>query len=237
MKVLIVDDEMLAIQRLQKLLEKIEGFTCVDTAQDGGEALEKIRLVHPDIVLSDIRMPDMDGIELVKAAKEDNTIHSVFIFTTAYEEHALKAFDLQVSGYLLKPINQEKLLEALQRAAQLVVSNKQNNARQHLSASSRGKVTLIPIDDVRLLQAEHKYVTVYHTGGEALIDESLKNLEDEFPHYFFRVHRNALVAHKYVEALDKDEDGQYFITIQGIDIKPVVSRRLLADVRQWIKRL
>lgn len=238
MKVLIVDDEPLAVARLQKQLQSIEGFECAATASDGREALDIIRELKPDIVLSDIRMPDIDGIGLVEQAAQLSGKIPIFIFTTAYEEHALQAYDLQVIGYLLKPVNAEKLKQALHQAEQLAeAKQKSETQRQYLTASLRGNIELIPIENIRVLYAEHKYVTVHHTFGEALLDMSLKSLEEEFPHYFKRVHRSALVAEKYVEGLEKAADGQYHLKLQGVDFKPLVSRRMIADVRQWLKEL
>ena len=112
-----------------------------------------------------------------------------------------------------------------------------NETRHHLSASCRGNIELIPLDSVRLLQAEHKYVTVYHTGGESILDESLKTLEHEFPNRFKRVHRNALVSVEHVCAMEKNSDGQTILKIADIENQPIVSRRLVADVRQWLKQL
>lgn len=237
MNVLIVDDEALAVQRLQKMLSELDGYHVVGTAADGAEALAKIEQLRPDIVLSDIRMPDVDGIELAAALRQNPHLHSVLIFTTAYEDHALQAFDLQASGYLLKPVGREKLQQALARAARLVDVQLQQMERAHLTATSRGRIELIPLSNVRLLQAEHKYVTVYHTQGESLLDDSLKTLEEQFPAHFRRVHRNALVAFHYVESLEKGDDGQYYLSLKDVDCKPQVSRRLLADVRQWLKQL
>lgn len=237
MKVLLVDDEPLAVQRMEKMLAEIDGYLCVGSASNGAQAMQKIELLKPDIVLSDIRMPDMDGIELAKLLRQSPHLQTVLIFTTAYEEHALQAFDLQASGYLLKPVNKDKLLLALERASQWVLGQRKNSGRKHLSASSRGKIELISLDDVRLLQAEHKYVTVYHKHGEALIDDSLKMLEDEFPEQFKRVHRNALVSVEHIESLEKGDDGQYYVKLQDIAQTAQVSRRLLADVRHWLKQL
>lgn len=238
MKVLIVDDEALAVTRLQRLLELVQGFSCVATASDGNEALEKIRQYQPDIVLTDIRMPDMDGIELVKQANSDGDISTVFIFTTAYEEHALEAYHLHVSGYLLKPINAEKLQQALENASKLVSYHQSEQLKQqHLTVSLRGNIELIPLENVRILHAEHKYVTVHHRHGEALLDSSLKTLEEEYPDIFKRVHRSVLVAKDYVESLEKASDGQYHVKVKDVDYKPLVSRRMLSDVRQWLKGL
>lgn len=237
MKVLIVDDEPLAVQRLQKMLDELDGYRCVGTASNGAQALEQIKRLQPDITLSDIRMPDMDGIGLATQLKIQPDLKTVLVFTTAYEDHALQAFDLEASGYLLKPVSKDKLSQALQRAARLVETRPESTMRQHLTATTRGKIELIPLANIRLLQADHKYVSVYHTHGEALIDDSLRMLEEEFPQLFKRVHRNALVSVQHVETLRKEADGNYYLSLQGISISPQVSRRLLADVRQWLKGL
>ena len=237
MKVLIVDDEPLARQRLQKMLSDISGYDCVGEAENGQQALEKIARLHPDITLLDIRMPDMDGMAVAQAVNDDARLDTILVFTTAYEDHALQAFDLRAAGYLLKPFSREKLLQALEQASRLVGSKPKVHSRQHLSASTGGRIELIPLENVRLLQAEHKYVTVYHTQGESILDESLKMLEEEFPGLFRRVHRNALVAVNYIKALEKTSSGQYVVRMADIDQTAAVSRRLLSDVRSWLKRL
>lgn len=232
-KVLIVDDESLARQRLLKMLESIEGFDAIDEARNGQEAVEKVQKLEPDIVLLDVRMPGMDGMEAAKLIQEQG-LKATVIFTTAYDEYAIKAFDVNAQGYLLKPIQQEKLEHTLQQIAQ---QKPPGNSRTHLSASARGSVQLIALKDVRVLQAEHKYVTVYHTGGESIIDESLKSLETQFPELFKRVHRNALVSCEHISAMEKNAEGQYVLRIADTDIMPTVSRRLVSDVRQWMKHL
>ena len=243
MKVLIVDDEQLARQRLEKMLESIDGFEPIGQAENGEKALAMIRELNPDIILLDIRMPGVDGLGVANTlANQAEEAGCAVIFTTAYEEHALDAFDLHASGYLLKPVNREKLAKALKQAARLVGSPPETTSehpdhRSHLSASSRGKVELIPLGNVRLLLAEHKYVTVYHTGGESILDESLKMLEDEFPDIFRRVHRNALVSFKHVKALKKNASGQFVLKIMDTDAEPIVSRRLVTQVRNWMKQL
>lgn len=241
MRVLIVDDEQLARQRLEKMLETIDGYTSIGQADNGEKALTMINELKPDIVLLDIRMPGIDGLGVASAlANSVNNSGCAVIFTTAYEEHALDAFDLHASGYLLKPVNKEKLHKALDQAARLVnTSVKATDAehRIHLSASSRGKIELIPLENVRVLQAEHKYVTVFHTHGESILDESLKMLEDEFPDMFKRVHRNALVSPRHVQGLSKNALGQYILKMADTNARPIVSRRLVTEVRIWMKQL
>ena len=238
MKVIVVDDEPLARQRLQKMLAEIDGFECVGEAGNGAKAIELINRQQPDIALLDVRMPGIDGLGVAKAISERKTEQPcTVIFTTAYDEYALEAFDVQASGYLLKPISMEKLRKALDKAARVSEAVSLADKRTHLSASSRGKVELIALSDVRILQAEHKYVTVYHVHGESILDESLKMLEEEFPEYFKRVHRNALVSIRHVLALEKNQQGQYELKVADTDVRPLVSRRLATEVRNWMKQL
>jgi two-component system response regulator AlgR len=232
-KVLIVDDESLARQRLIKMFDDIDGFEIVGEAANGAIALEQLQALKPDVVLLDIRMPGIDGLQVAKTIEEQGLASKV-IFTTAYDEYALDAFDVQAQGYLLKPVNKEKLVKALRL---LPPAEKLAHSRTHLSASSRGNIELIPLESVRILQAEHKYVTVYHTGGESILDESLKALETQFPDLFQRVHRNALVSVDHVLSMHKNSDGQYALKIADMEIRPVVSRRLVSDVRNWMKQL
>lgn len=229
--ILVVDDEALARARIIKMLALVPGFDVIGEADSGEQALQAIQSLKPDVVLLDIRMPGLDGMAVAKAIEAEG-LPCDFIFTTAYDEYAVDAFDVQAKGYLLKPVKQEKLQKVLQSLHPEV-----NEARHHLSASSRGNIELIPLDTVRLLQAEHKYVTVYHTAGESILDESLKTLESEFPQRFKRVHRNALVSVEHVCAMEKNSDGQVVLKIADIENQPIVSRRLVADVRQWLKQL
>ena len=234
-KVLIVDDEPLARQRLVRLLESIDGYEVIGQACDGASAIEQVDALKPDIALLDIRMQGVDGLDVAKAIDEKG-LDTVVIFITAYDEYALDAFDAKAQGYLLKPVDSEKLEKVLQQASR-GISAYSVHQRTHLSASSCGNIELIPLSTVRLLQAEHKYVTVYHTGGESILDESLKSLEDQFFSLFKRVHRNALVSVDHILSMGKNSEGQYTLTIADTEIKPVVSRRLVSDVRHWMKQL
>ena len=233
-RVLVVDDEQLARQRLESMIDSIDGYEVCGMASQGEEALELCRQLQPDIALLDIRMPVLDGMQTAEImAKED--FRTKVIFTTAYDEYAIDAFEVAAQGYLLKPINKEKLEKVLMSVA--AKAGFLADGRSHLSASSRGNIELIPLDNVRVLQAEHKYVTVYHTQGESILDESLKSLENEFPNSFKRVHRNALVSAAHVVSMEKNIDGQYELKVEDCDVQPLVSRRLVSEVRGWMKKL
>ncbi|GAB4350086.1 MAG: alginate biosynthesis regulator AlgR [Gammaproteobacteria bacterium] len=242
MKLLIVDDEALARSRLRDIVEPLEGWEVAGEAANGREALEQIEALQPDVVLLDIRMPVMDGLEAARHLSQLAEPPAV-IFTTAYGDHALDAFETHAVGYLLKPIRRERLTQALERAQQptrAVLAAMENEsqasrARTHLCARYRGKLELIPVEEVIYFQADQKYVTVRHTRGSVLIEESLKSLEEEFGERFLRIHRNALVAEAYLAALETDA-GHARIGFRDIDDRLEVSRRHLPGVRKRLRR-
>jgi two-component system response regulator AlgR len=208
----------------------------------GLQAIEVAQREHPEVVLLDIRMPGMDGLEAARHLASLEEPPAV-IFCTAYEEHAIEAFEVQAVGYLLKPVRSEKLAEAmasgqrLNKAQLLALSQPAGSRRTHISARTRRGIELVPIEDVRYFQADQKYVTVLHIGGELIIDEPLRELEDEFGEMFLRVHRNALVAVRHIEGLERGTDGHYRIRLRGADASLDISRRHVAAVRRLVKRL
>ncbi|RMF00726.1 MAG: DNA-binding response regulator, partial [Alphaproteobacteria bacterium] len=193
-------------------------------------------------VLMDIRMPGMDGLEVARHFAELEEPPAV-IFCTAYEEHAVQAFELEAVGYLLKPVRRENLEVALTKAqrvnkAQLAaLSDERPPRRTHISARTRRGIELVPVDDVRYFQADQKYVTVRHGDGEIIIDETLKELEEEFGDRFVRVHRNALVAARFITGLNRQADGHYQIQLKDVEELVDISRRHVAAVRKLVKSL
>ena len=242
MKVLVVDDELPARARLKEMLNDIPGCEITGEAANGREALQLWESKHPVVRLLDIRMPIMDGLETARhLAAQDNP--PAVIFTTAYDEFAVEAFDTHAIAYLLKPVRQERLAKALAEAARLnrvqlnkvATDTKTKNVRQHICARLRERLHVVPVENVQCFIADQKYVTVCHTGGELLIDEALKDLEAEFSPDFMRVHRNALVARKYIQSLDKSEDGRFLIRLHGREQRVEISRRLVAEVRAQLR--
>ena len=244
MRVLIADDEPLARQRLRDLLADIGGHEIVGEASNGREALEVADIADADLVLLDIAMPVLDGLEAAHHLSRFDPAPAV-VFCTAYDKHALAAFEAKAVDYLVKPIRRERLLEALDRAqrytgervAALAEALPEAQRRSHLCARLRGSLRLIPLDDVRYLQAEEKYVVVHHLRGEDLIEDSLKSLEEEFGSRFLRIHRNCLVARDQLQELRRDNDGRVFVKLQSGEELLEVSRRAVPALRQLVRVL
>lgn len=255
MNVLIVDDEPLARARLSRLIAQMSEYTVVAEAENGEQAIACFQQYYPDLILMDIRMPVMDGLDAAKqiAASEQPP---AMIFCTAYDDYALRAFDANAVDYLLKPVNRDKLAQALAKAQTLNrlqlsaldegqqvtgdVPPVETEQRSHICAKSSRGVELIALDDVRYFLADQKYVTVYYMVddkvAEILIDDSLKELEREFSNRLVRVHRNALVAIHHIQGLERCESGAR-VKLAGLDQGPQVSRRHMPAVRQLLKSL
>ena len=238
LKVLIVDDEPPARERLRSLLGELAEVVVVGEAVSGPEALALTHDLSPDIVLLDVRMPGMDGLE---TARHPNVLEEppAVIFTTAYDEYAVEAFAAHAVGYLLKPVRKEQLAAALSRAGRLTRAQLQKLAavgagarRTHIAARSREGLKLIPIEEVQYFLADRKYTTVAHVQGEDLIEDSLRLLESEFGAAFVRIHRNALVAVKHLERIERGADGQYLVHLRGCTAPLAVSRRMAGELRE-----
>jgi two-component system response regulator AlgR len=245
MNVVIVDDEPLARDRLKRMIAAIGGYQIVGQAGNGQEAIEVCKKVSPDVVLMDVRMPGMDGLAAAQHLAELDVPPAV-IFCTAYNDYAVEAFSSQAIGYLLKPVKSEDLAAALERTRRINKAQLNElqqspqfstSGRTHITSKSRRGIDLVPVADIRMFQADHKYVTAYFAEGDALLDETLKELEDEFQGRFIRVHRNALIAIAHIEGVERNLDGQYHVKLSGLDMRPQVSRRHVADLRKLLDQL
>lgn len=242
MKVVIADDEPLARERLRMLLDELGGIQIVADAADGYEALHACAEHQPDLVLLDIAMPGIDGLETARHLAAFDPRPAV-VFCTAFDVHALSAFEAEAIDYLVKPVRAERLAAALQRvrtfaagrgAAPVAMVGRQ---RSHLCARLRGSLRLIPLEDVHYLHAEEKYVIVHHARGEDLIEESLKSLEEEFGERFVRIHRNCLVARHEIVELRRCADGHVNVMLRHGKQPLEVSRRCVAGLRGTLQQL
>jgi len=244
-RVLIVDDEAPARDRLRQLLEDDPQHAVVGEAGNGEAAIDAVAETNPDVVLLDIRMPGLSGIEV---AHHLNALADppAIIFATAYDEYAIEAFETNAIGYVLKPVRRERLEKALRQAAR--ISNKLigrideasglDIRRNHVCARVGDRLVLIELANINCFQADQKYVRVHHTGGEHLIDESLKALEKEFPDKFVRIHRGALVSIAHIESIRKTSDGQTAVALRDSPGDPdslIISRRHVADVKRRLR--
>ncbi len=254
LRIFIVDDEPSARNRLRELLNDCSeqlALEVVGEAGNGQEALDKLMETPADVVLLDIRMPQMDGIELAqhlhklpKPALNMAKWPPVIIFTTAYDVYAIKAFELHAIDYLLKPIRLKRLFEALTRARDAVPVQTEvlrellPEPRKFLSIHERGKIHLVPIEQVLYLRAELKYITVRTAEHEYLLEESLTALEKEFAARFVRIHRNSLVAKEAIKGFEKGggEEGEgsgWMVKLKGLDELLPISRRQQHIVKEF----
>lgn len=245
--VFVVDDEEPARQRIRELLTDCNAqiaLEVVGEAANGVEALEKLAARHADVVLVDIRMPQMDGIEL---AQHLNKLEKppVIIFTTAYDNYAIQAFEQHAVDYLLKPIRLGRLFEALTRARAAVpvksevLQELMPEPRKNLSIHERGKILLIPVETILYLRAEMKYITVRTAEREFLAEEALGSLEKEFAARFIRIHRNCLVAKSEIESFEKVADegneSHWTVKLKGLEERLPISRRQQHVVKEFRK--
>ena len=249
MRAVIVDDEPLARERLKRLLVEFPDLKVVAEAPDGESALDICEDEEPDIVFLDVRMGLVDGLQVARRLAEQDMPPAV-IFTTAYPEHALSAFDAHADGFLVKPVRADKLAEAINAARRLsraqasapprpAPTAANSPAREFILASTRDGLVRVPVMDVVYFYADQKYTTVHHINGEVLIEESLKTLEEDLSPWFLRVHRKALVATRFIASLERrretdGEDSMHWLRMRHAEQLLPVSRRRLAEVRRFL---
>ena len=251
LKILLVDDEPLARDRLRMLLGDIAGqlpSEVVGEAGNGLAALAFLREQPVDIVLADIRMPGMDGIELAGHLGRLASAPAV-IFTTAYDNYAVQAFDLCALDYLLKPVRAQRLLTALQKIPAVpppdpavlagIGREVRGGGRSHLSCHERGRLLLVPVNEILYLKADLKYVTARTVEREYLLDDALTHLESEFAERFLRLHRAVLVARSALAGFERaagdDAEAYGWALLRGVSEKLPVSRRQWAPAKALVK--
>jgi two-component system response regulator AlgR len=240
-----VDDEAPARRRMREVLAdcgQSMPLQVIAEADNGVVALEHAERDRPDAVLLDIRMPGMDGIEVAQHMQKLPRTPAI-IFTTAYDNYACQAFEINAVDYLMKPVRAERLAAALGKARQLSLAmldalrEAHPKARTHLSLSEKGRLKLVPVNDILYFKAELKYVTVKTGDHEYLLEESLVKLEAEFGDQFLRIHRNCLVARSKIDQIGKtsgNEEGHY-VRLHGLDEPLPVSRRQYSQLRDLLR--
>lgn len=255
LSLLLVDDEPLARARLRALLgdlAEVSPNRVAGEAESGAAALAWLMAAAPgakvDVLLVDIHMPGMDGLELAAHLGRLPEPPGV-IFTTAYEQHAVQAFELDAIDYLLKPVRAERLKAALDKARQRrplpaperlqrLGQELRGGGRRHLPCHERGRLLLVPVDEVLYFKADLKYVTARTRTREYVLDETLTGLEAEYPH-FLRLHRGVLVARPALAGLERaaDDDEAYgWALLRDVPEKLPVSRRHWSALREGLRR-
>lgn len=231
LKVMLVDDEPLALSRLRRLLAERDDAELCGEAKNGSRALDLIRETRPEVVLLDVEMPGDSGVSVAEAINRMGD-PPVIIFVTAYENYAVEAFGVRALDYLVKPVRPERLGEALARAREA----RPVTGRRALNARVGDRTLRIPLDEVRMLKATDKYTQVVHLSGVHLVDDSLASLEKEFSERFVRIHRATLVSRAHIVELFRDAAGVERLRLAGCEPAPKVSRRNLSYVRRLLRR-
>ena len=256
LRVLLVDDEALARQRLEDLLRHQSNVEIVGTADNGEAAVAAIRLLKPDLVFLDVQMPGKTGLDVISTIGPDDMPATVFV--TAYDQYALKAFDLAAIDYLVKPFDDERFEQAFARARRLVELEEVDRLSEQLRAvlhggtpaaaappgkaeyleriavETRGQVRVVPVEDIEYITASGPYAEL-HAGGRAhVIRERMQMLEERLdPAKFFRIHRSAIVRLDQIETLLKDPGGDYGVKLRsGVQLS--VSRNRVEQLERWM---
>ena len=230
---IIADDEVLARQKLRHLLEDEEDVEIVGEGATAQETVELAQLTEPDVILLDIQMPGMDGFDVVSALSSGKPAAPPrIIFTTAFDQYALRAFEINAVDYLLKPFTRERLQQAMQRVReQLSLQNDGTKALKRpdepyttrIVFKSRGRILFLPISDIRWIGAEENYVRICTDRENHLLRETMANFEGRLdPKSFIRVHRSAIVNLQYVKEIRTDSlEGESFVLMQDGQKVPV----------------
>ncbi|HUX60296.1 MAG TPA: response regulator [Ignavibacteriaceae bacterium] len=232
-KALIIDDEKLAREIVKKYLEDIEEIIIVGECSNGFEAIKIINEEKPDVVFLDIQMPKITGFEMLELIEKP----PVIIFTTAYDQFALKAFEVNAADYLLKPFSKERFNESIEKA----LSHIKNKSPQHdviqnlikendrkpdflerIIIKDGSKITIMPLENIKYIEAQDDYVMIYSTDGKYLKQKTMKYFEDHLdPHNFIRIHRSFIVPVKRIKRIELAEKNSYQVKLDDATILPV----------------
>lgn len=226
MTAVITDDEVLARYKLTQLLQAEEDVQVLGEASSANEAIELVGATRPDLLFLDIHMPGMDGFDAITAISEkDDAPMPKIIFTTAYDRHAVKAFEIHAVDYLLKPYTKERLQEALGRARKLIEMSSGSTskdgaasaAQNRLVFKSRGRIVFLPTDEIYAVNAEQNYVRLTTATENHMFRETITDFEARLdPEKFLRIHRSTIVNLRFAKEIRTDAlRGGYVVTMQN----------------------
>jgi two-component system response regulator AlgR len=238
LQVVIADDEPLARARLQRLLAKNPDIDVVAIAEDGSQASQLIEQYQPELVVLDINMPIKTGLEVASDIQQSMLRPPAIIFTTAYDEFAIDAFKVDASSYLLKPIYEKDLMDAIEKAGRLNKVQVQDAAElsnnpSNLLLKRSATIELVPVAEIIFFQAREKFVIAgLKDGEEIIVDYALKELEQKMQLAFCRIHRHTLVNTSHLKKMERDEAGHYFLELKGVNGSFDVSRRQVSILKK-----
>ncbi len=234
LRVLVVDDEILARQRIEDLLAKEENVVIAGTASDGASAIEAIRALRPDLVFIDVQMPGLSGIEV---AKELGEAMPVTVFVTAYDQHAVKAFELEAVDYLVKPFDDERFEQAFRRARRAAETRRSSSGVSRIAVEVRGQIRAVPVDRIDYITASGPYAELHVDGKTFAVRERMQALEDKLdPRQFFRIHRSAIVRVDMIDVFLRHAGGDYGVRLKnGVELSVSRTKREELEARLGVQ--
>jgi len=223
----LADDEVLARQKLRQLLHNEPEIEVAGEGATASETIELVRATRPELLFLDIRMPGMDGFDIIGELSVDpEFVLPRIIFTTAYDSYALRAFEIHAVDYLLKPFTAERLRSAVKRASQQIQNAAANPKRGRVAEEngytsrivfkSHGRILFLPVSDIRWIGAEENYVRICTDTGTHLLRETMTRLEEKLdPQIFLRVHRSSIVNLQFVKEVRTDGEGESAVVLHG----------------------
>ena len=219
MKAIIIDDEPLARMMVKEYLQAYADITVVQECNDGFEGLKAIQQHQPDLIFLDIQMPKINGFEMLELIDNPPQV----IFTTAFEEYAIKAFDAHAADYLLKPFSKERFDKAMQKLQQQPANTAKAVAETALQApvqanrivvKDNGKIKIIPVGQVQYLEAADDYVKIFTATGAFLKKKTMQYFEDNLPtHEFIRIHRSYIISAQLITRIDPHEKDSHQVLL------------------------
>jgi len=248
-RALIVDDEQLARQRVRLLLSEEPDVEVIGESEDGFEAVDQIQATRPDLVFLDVQMPDMDGFEVLRRVPQ--AFLPVVIFTTAYDQHALRAFEVNALDYLLKPFKPTRFKEAVQRARDLIANKQAGVAARgllallgqrpapagqlaRLAVKTPGKVSFLELDQIQAIEAAGKYAVVHVGKDNHILRETMSSLESHLPpQRFLRISRSVIVNLDQVQELQPTFKGENLVVLKNGKSYPTT--RPIREIQQKLE--
>jgi len=247
-RVVLADDEVLARQKLRQFLREVPDVEIVGEGATASETIELVRVASPQLLFLDIRMPGMDGFDIVGELSAGDLRMPSIIFTTAYDQYAVRAFEVHAADYLLKPFTSERLHSAIQRVREQLDAPEQKlspaNAGARKSSpyttriifKSRGRILFLPVSEIRWIGAEENYVRINTENDTHLLRETMAHLEERLdPQMFLRVHRSSIVNLQYVKEVRTEPNGDFSVVMVNGQ-KVAMSRSYRSRVSEWLVR-